>query len=283
MMLASKHPFLAGIAGLLAIANKSAHANIELASMEQGPRAFGPVNDLFRGMAFKAGLKEEQAQKEWYTLVGKYGPAALQMLSAASKAMAGKGQFERIKIAEAFGLSPQLVNVADMIEGAEPSRAGIIASNLAKLEKIEAAGYASKNPIRLLRSWGLSLFKNVGATQGVITERNEAFPSLSGGLGNAIWQFLFGDMDKSAKEIDDAISTVNRAQNAAESAVRYDSQGSASSVTTNNNNTSGTVTINQVIYASGNAQEIAEKVGDETQDAVNRQRVMDAITTGDKQ
>lgn len=282
-MMMSKHPIMAAIASMLAIASKSASANIELANWEQGPRAFGSVDKKFSRVAKTTGLKTDQIQKEWYSLVSKYGPSALPILSQASLAMRGKGQLERIKIAEAFGLSPQLVNIADaMFGGAKVSRAGNVAKTTTELEQIATASMASKNPIKWLRGLFLSVpgTKELGATADVITERNEEFPALTSGLGNAIWNFLFGSRQKGVAEIEEAFGNVERSQEIAATAERYEAGELGGKETTINNTGDTNITNNITVNGSAEIKDAVSGATEGSLDAVDRQRKLDYISSG---
>lgn len=267
LRMAVRNPALGAYMLAATYLNKSVSSDQSMTSMKVGQKAFGPIPQQFRIFAAATGMKEEQTQKAWFGLQEKYGPAAISILSIASKAMEGKTPLQRQYIAQGFGIDANLVRIADMMTGTRAMDKGertTLAKHFTEIQK--EFGFSSDADAKdLLASLYLTIpgmssarAKDAGASDWVFDEILE---------GNA--------------RINEILSGVSASQNAAISAVGYDSQSSASNITTNN--TSGDITINQVIYASGNAQEIAEKVGDETQEAINRQRVMDAITTGDKQ
>lgn len=283
--LAIKHP-VASAAMLSAwMARERVLSDIKMTGLSQGPKAFGAVPENFRKAMMATGLSEEQLQKEYYSLVGRYGPGAMQYLTSISKSMASMTPDQRNIVAQGLGMSANLVNAGMYLSGARtPDRAARVTMYNKMLETVSSYGlseYGSKTDWLKSQFLRWEIIRNAKAL-GLSDTDEKPYDFRD-------YKSVFSIREKNLKEAteleakyNEIMAIIGESQGAADSAVRYDSQGSASSVT-NNNNTGGTVTINQVIYASGNAQEIADKVGDETQEAVNRQRVIDAITTGDKQ
>lgn len=282
--LAIKHP-VASAAMLSAwMARERVLSDIKMTGLSQGPKAFGAVPENFRKAMMATGLSEEQLQKEYYSLVGRYGPGAMQYLTSISKSMASMTPDQRNIVAQGLGMSANLVNAGMYLSGARtPDRAARVTMYNKMLETVSAYGLSEHGSTadwwksQLLR-W--EMVRNARALWLSDTDetpfdfrdyRSVFSRSREESIKNA------AALESKYNEI---MAIIGESQGAANSDALFDS-GSIDSSTSNSYG--GTVTINQVIYASGNAQEIADKVGDETQEAVNRQRVMDAITTGDKQ
>lgn len=278
----SKMPIVGNLASLLiknpaavalpiigAYLEKTVSSDIKTSSMGVGLKALGDIPLDFRMAAGAAGMDEKQIQKSWYGLVSKYGPATKEILSSASKSMRGKSQFERIKIAEGFGLDERLVRIADILG---TSSNGVDSASLSErvarakriIEKKKEFGFSSEGDIvDFLTSLYLSIPYMTAAA------------SVDAGRSDWVMEGLLQDEER----INATLSKVSQAQEVATSAERYEALGESGN---NNTITNGDTNVINNITVNGGA-DIQEAVSGATKgslDAVDRQRNLDYISSG---
>lgn len=266
--MAMKHPALAAFATIGAYLSKSVASDLSVSSMGTGLKAFGDVPEEFRKAAGSAGMSEAQIQKSWYGLVGKYGIGALGLLTSISRSMHGKTQAERIMTAQALGLDEALVRTADILRSPQAVSASERVSRAKGLiEKKKEFGYSSE-----------------GDLLDFLTSAYLTIPFMTSAAAKDAAQskWVMEGLLRDEERMNEILSKVPEAQNAAMSAAKYDAgevKGAASVVNSGGNTVS--LNINHAEFNNANPREFmrglieisSERSGIDVMEAFDRREI----------